>query len=201
MAHKQQKQFIETIKQKFSSAFNNNKVLDIGSFNVNGGEVGYFTNCEIIGLDIGPGPGVDVVCSAHEYNEVDNTFDTIISCECWEHNPFYKESILNAIRMLKPGGAFIFTCATTGRPVHGTLSQDKIDQGRGLTLQGNTFDEWVTMPNVSRKGWANEYYRNVTEEDIRSFLDLDNIFSEYCFEVNDEHCDLYFYGIKNKNKL
>jgi len=30
--------------------------------------------------------------------------------------------------MLKPGGYFIWTCATTGRPVHGTKSQDEIDK-------------------------------------------------------------------------
>jgi len=196
MAHKQQKDFIERTKQKFPKTFINKKVLNIGSFIVNSGEIEYFTDCEIIGLDIGPGPGVDVICSAHEYNKPDDTFDAIISCECWEHNPFYKESILNAIRMLKSGGAFIFTCATTGRPVHGTFSQDKIDQSKGQTLQGNTFDKWITMPNVSREDWDNEYYRNVTEKDVRSFLDLDDIFSEYCFEVNDEHHDLYFYGIK-----
>jgi SAM-dependent methyltransferase len=196
MAHKQQKDFIERTKQKFPKTFINKKVLNIGSFIINGSEIEYFTDCEIIGLDIGPGLGVDIVCSAHEYNEADETFDTIISCECWEHNPFYKESILNAIRMLKSGGAFIFTCATTGRPVHGTFSQDKIDQSKGQTLQGNTFDKWISMPNVSREDWDNEYYRNVTEKDVRSFLDLDDVFSEYCFEVNDEHHDLYFYGIK-----
>lgn len=196
MAHKQQKQFIEATRQKFPGAFRDVKVLNIGSFNVNGGENQYFTNCDITGLDIGPGLDVDVVCSAHEYDAPNETFNTIISCECWEHNPFYKESILNAIRMLKPGGFFIFTCATTGRPVHGTLSQDNIDQKAGQTLQGNKFNKWITMPNVSREGWDNEYYKNVTEDDIHSFLDVGNIFSSYEFEINEEHCDLYFWGIK-----
>lgn len=52
------------------------------------------------------------------------------------------------------------------------------------------------MPNVSREDWNNEYYRNVTEDDIRSFVNIDDVFSTYEFEVNTEHCDLYFYGIK-----
>lgn len=106
--HKEQINYLDKIKSKFPEAFRDRKVLDIGSFNVNGNEKPWFENCDFIGLDIGPGPGVDVVCPANEYNEPDNTFDTIISCECWEHNPFYKESILNAIRMLKSGGYFIF---------------------------------------------------------------------------------------------
>jgi len=196
MAHKEQKEYIDKIKQKFPQAFTNCKVLDIGSFDVNGNEKVWFENCNFIGLDIGPGKGVDVVCPANEYDAPDESFDTIISCECWEHNPYYKESILNAVRMLKSGGFFIFTCATTGRPVHGTASQDNIDRSRLVTSQGNPTTNWITMPNVSRENWDNEYYRNVTEEDIRDFLNVDSVFSDYKFEVNLDHFDLYFWGIK-----
>lgn len=196
MAHKEQIDYLNKIKVKFPEAFTNIKVLDIGSFDVNGNEKPWFDNCDFIGLDIGPGKGVDVVCPANEYDAPDESFDTIISCECWEHNPFYKESIQNAIRMLKPGGYFIFTCATTGRPVHGTKTQDKIDREKHVTSQGNSADNWITMPNVFREDWDSEYYKNVTEEDIRSCVNIDNIFSSYEFEVETKHCDLYFWGIK-----
>lgn len=196
MAHKEQKEFLNRMKEKFPNAFKNCKVLDIGSFDVNGNEKPWFDNCDFIGLDIGPGKGVDVVCPANEYDAPDEYFDTIISCECWEHNPFYKESIENAIRMLKKGGYFIFTCATTGRPVHGTKSQDLIDQKNKITLQGNPVDTWITMPNVTRENWDSEYYKNVTEKDIRSFLDIESTFEKFKFEVNESHCDLYFWGIK-----
>ena len=196
MAHKEQKEYIDKVKQLFPEAFTKCKVLDIGSFDVNGNEKVWFEDCDFIGLDIGPGKGVDVVCPANEYDAPDETFDTIISCECWEHNPYYKESILNAIRMLKSGGFFIFTCATTGRPVHGTATQDNIDKNRLVTSQGNSAVNWITMPNVSRDDWDNEYYKNVTEEDIREFLDIDSVFSKYQFEVNLDHFDLYFWGVK-----
>ena len=181
MAHKQQKEFLDKIKQKFPQAFKNKKVLDIGSFDVNGNEKPWFEDCDFIGLDIGPGGGVDIVCPANEYDAPDNHFDTIISCECWEHNPFYKESIQNAIRMLKSGGFFIFTCATTGRPVHGTKTQDKIDRENQKTAQGNTTNNWITMPNVFRENWDSEYYKNVTEKDIRECINVDFIFSMYEF--------------------
>tara|TARA_Y100000034_G_scaffold112577_1_gene146684 strand:+ start:561 stop:1154 length:594 start_codon:yes stop_codon:yes gene_type:complete len=196
MAHTEQKYYLHKIKNKFPNAFKNCKVLDIGSFDVNGNEEMYFNECEFIGLDIGPGKGVDVVCPANEYDAPDQSFDTVISCECWEHNPFYKESIQNAVRMLKSGGYFIFTCATTGRPVHGTTTQDKIDREKHVTSQGNSADNWVTMPNVFRVDWDSEYYRNVTEDDVRSSLDIDKVFSTYEFEVETNHCDLYFWGIK-----
>ena len=196
MAHIEQRQFILKTREKFPGVFSDRKVLNIGAFNVNGGEKEYFTDCNIIGLDIGHGKDVDVVCSAHEYDADDEYFDTIISCECWEHNPFYKESILNAVRMLRRGGCFIFTCATTGRPVHGTPDQDAIDKSRGKTAQGNIIDNWISMPNVLKEDWNNAYYQNVTEEDIRQFLDVDDIFSDYSFEVNTDHCDLYFWGFK-----
>ena len=77
--HKEQKDYLDKIKEKFPEAFKDRKVLDIGSFNVNGNEKPWFDNCDFIGLDLLLGPGVDVACPANEYNEADNTFDTIIS--------------------------------------------------------------------------------------------------------------------------
>ena len=97
---------------------------------------------------------------------------------------------MNAIRMLKPNGYFIWTCATTGRPVHGTLSQDEIDKSNKKTAQGNSVENWKTMPNVEREDWDNEYYKNVTEEDVREFCDIDFLFKNYEFEINENHSEL-----------
>lgn len=196
MAHKQQWDFCKKVKGVFPNHFTGVKVLDIGSFNVNGNEKFLFEDCDFIGLDIGPGDGVDVICPAQDFDAPNNFFDTIISCECWEHNPYYAESIQNAIRMLKSGGLFVFTCATTGRPVHGTATQDAIDRANTQTLQGTKIVEWKTMPNVSRKDWNSEYYKNITEQDIRLCVDVESVFDSYAFEVNTDHCDLYFWGIK-----
>ena len=188
MAHKQQWDFCNSVKHKFPQHFRNVKVLDIGSFDVNGNEAFLFQDSEFTGLDLGPGPGVDVVCPAQDYDAPNETYDTIISCECWEHNPYYAESIKNAVRMLKRNGLFLFTCATVGRPVHGVASLEEISKKSNTT--------WKTMPNVSRISWDNEYYKNLTETDIRSILDVEEVFSSYQFSVNQEHCDLYFWGIK-----
>jgi hypothetical protein len=43
--------------------------------------------------------------------------------------------------------------------------------------------------------WAN-YYKNLTEDDIRAVIDINNTFSSYGFEYEPVSCDLYFWGIK-----
>lgn len=188
MAHKEQWIFCNKVKDKFPEKFVNKKVLDIGSFDVNGNEEFLFDECDFYGLDLCPGDGVDIVCPAQEYDAPDEFYDTIISCECWEHNPFYRESIQNAIRLLKSGGLFLFTCATTGRPVHGIKSLENYSKTK--------YENWKTMPNVCKENWDNEYYMNLTEDDIRKVVNFDEVFSSYKFEIEKNHCDLYFWGIK-----
>jgi|TARA_R110000764_G_scaffold3051_1_gene12872 SAM-dependent methyltransferase len=188
MAHKQQNDYVNKIKSKFPNSFKNNKVLGIGTFNVVGTEDQYFDECDYQGLDLLPGEGVDIVCPAQEYNAPDNTFDTIISCECFEHNPYYKETMINAYRMLKSGGLMLLTMATTGRPEHGTARLE-IESKR-------KFPNWKTMPNVAKENWDNNYYRNVTEADILRIMDIKSLFINFEFEINEEHSDLYFWGIK-----
>lgn len=188
MAHKEQDNFINKIKEQIPQHFINQKVLGIGTFNVCGTEKDYFSQCDYSGLDLGPGDGVDIICPAQEYDAPDNTFDTIISCECFEHNPFWKETIDNSIRMLKPNGLLIFTCATEGRPVHGTTTSDAIDKLK--------YPNWKTMPNVSRDNWDNDYYMNLSISDFISVIDFDKYFTLYSFEIENNHHDLYFWGVK-----
>ena len=90
--------------------------------------------------------------------------------------------------MLKSGGLFLFTCATTGRPVHGIKSLEDESKLK--------YENWKTMPNVFCEDWDNDYYKNLTEEDIRECLDFDKEFEDYEFQVETDHCDLYFWGIK-----
>jgi len=188
MAHDEQWSFCEKVKARFNSNFVDCRVLDVGSFDVNGNEEFLFTNCEFHGLDLAPGNGVSIVCPAQEYDAPDNYYDTIISCECWEHNPYYEESILNCVRMLRSKGLFLFTCATTGRAPHGVgYLEDGCSQQH---------ENWKSLPNTYIENWDHDYYKNVTENDIRKFLDLDLIFEDYYFEVEKDHCDLYFWGIK-----
>ena len=188
MAHKEQINYVNKVKNKFPHFFNKQKVLGVGTFNVCGTEGVFFDDCNYSGLDLGPGEGVDIVCPAQDYDAPNASYDTIISCECFEHNPYYKETIQNIVRLLKPGGMFLFTCATTGRPVHGTKSLEDKSKKK--------WPNWKTMPNVVCENWNNDYYRNLTESDIRECINIDEVFSKYEFEVETNHCDLFFWGIK-----
>lgn len=176
MAHPEQLVFIHEVKQKYPKYFQNTSVLEVGSLNINGTVRQFFEDCFYIGLDVAPGPDVDVVCLGHEYKVASNTFDVLVSTECFEHDPYWEKTFLNMFRLCKNDGLLMFTCATTGRQEHGTSKS--LPESSPLTIQ---------------KGW--EYYRNLTEEDFRRF-DLRNMFSRYEFSVNHEHHDLYFYGIK-----
>jgi hypothetical protein len=93
---------------------------------------------------------------------------------------YYARTIQNMIRLLKCGGLMVFTCASTGRHEHGTLR--------------TTPDNAPFLSNISEK-WGN-YYKNLTEDDIRSVIDVNNIFSDFGFEYEPVTCDLYFWGIK-----
>jgi hypothetical protein len=68
MAHKQQIEFCQKIKNSHSSFFSNKRVLDVGSLDVNGNNRYLFDNCEYTGIDIGNGKNVDIVWCEHEKN-------------------------------------------------------------------------------------------------------------------------------------
>jgi len=175
MAHPSQRQWCEDTRKLFPDYFENKRVLDVGSLDINGSNKDLFNNCNYIGIDVGEGKNVDVVCKAHEYKA--EPFDVIISTECFEHDMHIDKTLSNIMSLLKSGGLFLFTCATTGRLPHGCSQRSPWDSP--LTME---------LPD-----WNHEYYRNLTEEDIRSMIDMSQ-FSEFKFDVNG--LDLRFYGIK-----
>jgi SAM-dependent methyltransferase len=179
MAHDAQREFVGYLLNRYPGYFTEKKVLEVGSLNLNGTVRDFFTNCDYTGLDVGPGLCVDVVCSGHEYDAPDNSFDTICSLECFEHNPYWVETFANMIRMCRPGGLVFFTCATTGRAEHGTVSSGSIGES----------------PLTINLGW--EYYRNLTQEDFLENFDMPKYFSEYYFVTNPAAFDLYFFGVKS----
>ncbi len=120
MAHFQQLQFVREVKAGLPSFFSNKKVLEIGSWDVNGSVRSNFSNCDYIGVDIAEGTGVDLVSKGEDLTLADNEFDVVISCECFEHNFEWVKTFNNMIRMLKPDGLCVVTCATLGRSEHGT---------------------------------------------------------------------------------
>lgn len=179
MSHIQQVDFCSSIKRRFPEYFRDAMILDIGSLDINGNNHYLFEDVLYLGVDIARGRNVDFICRGHELSLPDCTFDLIVSTECFEHDQYYPDTLRNICRLLKPGGMFLFTCATTGRPEHGT---------RRTTPQD--------APLLAGYGEWQDYYANLTEEDVRAAINIDEIFVSYEFSVNAESCDLYFWGIK-----
>ena len=175
MAHLQQAQFVDNLRLKLPGYFKNTKVLEIGSLNINGSVRSFFEGCDYIGIDLEEGPGVDIVCAGQDFQAPLQSFDVVCSLECFEHNPFWLETFVNMARLCRPGGLIFFTCATTGRPEHGTARTTPQDS-----------------PFTVNAGW--DYYRNLTERDFRQQIYFDALFQYSYFSVGASTRDLYFYG-------
>lgn len=178
MSHYEQVLFCEEVKKRFPSFFGGTRVLDIGSLDINGSNRYLFEGCSYIGLDIGKGPNVDVVCIAHEFEEPDGSFDVVLSTNCFEHDRYFPKTIANMVRLVRSGGLMFFTCKTTGGGEHGTVATDSF-----------------SSPFTSQiDGWK-DYYGNVDEVMVREAVDVDACFTEYQFDVNDVF-DITFWGLR-----
>jgi SAM-dependent methyltransferase len=173
VAHQQQRDFLQSLKEKRPDFFHGVRVLEIGSLNINGTVRDFFQPADYVGVDVAPGPGVDVVALGENLDYSDNSFDVAISAECFEHNPEWAATFANMHRIAKT--AVIFTCASEGRPEHGT--HDNHPDSSPLTL------EW-------------DYYRNLTAADFEQAFDIPAMFTEHVFEYNPASHDLYFWGVK-----
>lgn len=91
-------------------------VLEVGSYDVNGGVRESFPDMHYVGLDMREGPGVDVVADI-VYDGVPSIYNTVLCLETLEH---VREPWLALERMhgaLLPGGAFIGSWVCSW-PVH-----------------------------------------------------------------------------------
>ena len=174
MAHGEQMDFCKSVKQRFPEHFKNKKVLDVGSQDINGNNIYIFEDSEVLGIDLGPVNNVNLVCHGADLDHENETYDTVISTEAFEHDARFKESLENIVRLLKPNGMFLFTCAAPGRPEHGT-------HGAVSWASPHTLD----------------FYQNRSEEDVRALIDIDGVFPQHEFSLNPiGSMDLYFWGIK-----
>lgn len=89
----------------FSSSL---KILDVGSYGVNGTYKEIFThsNVSYLGLDVDHGPNVDFVPNnLYRWDELDtDSFDVVISGQAFEHIEFFWVTISEMTRVLKKDG-------------------------------------------------------------------------------------------------
>lgn len=177
MAHVQQAEFVEIVRQHLPRFFTGTSVIEIGSLDINGSVRSQFSARRYVGVDLAPGPGVDLVSLGHEVDFPSGSFDCAVSLECFEHNPSWAETFVNMLRLTRPGGLVLVSCATTGRREHGTPRSAP-----------------ESSPFTVARGWS--YYRNLRERDFVERVDLAAWLSDWRFMVAHESYDLYFVGLR-----
>lgn len=178
MAHLQQTLFVQTIIENLEF----NSVLELGSYNVNGSirkVIGEKTR--YIGVDLKESPTVDHVYDGVNL-ELNEIFDLVLCCEVFEHDPHHLNTFKNMYNHLSKDGVFIFTCASTGRPEHGTERTNVLDS-----------------PGTNDLGW--NYYKNLTSSTFERNFELKDMFSNYRFVYHKTTQDLYFLGVKGDINL
>lgn len=139
--------------------------LDIGGRDVNGSARDHFPLTVWAGLDIRPGPGVDIVEDATVWRADDPVWDFVLSTECLEHVENWRGIVACAASALRPDGYMLafFTAASTGRGAHGASG------------------EHVPPPG--------EWYGNVDPEDLRAAMS--EHFEDVHVEYNPNPGDVY----------
>jgi SAM-dependent methyltransferase len=177
MAHFQQLQFVAMVARHMTANWAGHSVVEIGSANVNGSIRPFFQGSQYTGVDLTEGAGVEVIASGDEVALPSDSVDLTISCECFEHNPRWRETFVNMHRMTRAGGVLVVTCASRGRLEHGTTRTRPFDS-----------------PGTITSGW--DYYRNLNREDFERQLPLASMFESHAFFRNEVSKDLYFVGRK-----
>lgn len=75
---------------------------------------------EYVGVDLTPGPGVDLVCSAEDLTSVFSAdhFDVVLSTEMLEHVRDWKKVLAAIKAVCRPGGIVVLTTRSLGYPFH-----------------------------------------------------------------------------------
>jgi 2-polyprenyl-3-methyl-5-hydroxy-6-metoxy-1,4-benzoquinol methylase len=97
------------------------KVLEVGSFNVNGSVRPYIESREpaaYVGLDMREGPGVDVMWNCEHLDKLGIECDLVVSTEMLEHAQNWRECMTQMAQIVAPGGLLLITTVSPGFPYH-----------------------------------------------------------------------------------
>lgn len=120
---------IKFIQENIGPEIRNGRVIELGSYNVNGTARQHVLTCEpelYLGVDIRPcdhGAGcgcVDLVMPAEKIDVVlgREDFDVVICTEMLEHSLNWKKVLVNANYLLRDHGKLILTTRSPGFPYH-----------------------------------------------------------------------------------
>jgi hypothetical protein len=90
-------------------------ILEVGSYQVMGQEAiadlrGLFPGREYYGLDMRPGPGVDLVEDVQRLSLPDESVGTVLALSTFEHVGRFWRGFDEVFRVLRPDGAFFVCC-------------------------------------------------------------------------------------------
>lgn len=125
--------WLADIKAQRPELFSGVRVLECGSYDINGSARLLFEGCEYVGLDWRSGPGVDIVGLVHTYRS-DRPFDVVLSTEMLEHDPYWPGSLWSMTAALRPGGTLLLSWATPARGRHEVDCSPKVDHYQGLDV-------------------------------------------------------------------
>lgn len=184
--HPEATEFLKRVKCLMPQFFTNTTIIDIGAGDINGNNRHLFINPQkYVGVDVAVGLNVDLVCKGKDVPTDMGLFDVVISSECFEHDNQVSQTLHRILSLVKPGGLFVFTCASTNRVEHGT----KRSKNEDSLSQKLLFDH--------RQEWYPNYYQNLTMEDIAKMVEFQAYFDTVHMEYNAGAKDLYFFGIRN----
>lgn len=104
--HLESYKVMEYFVKKYLDANTEYSILDIGSYDVSGSYKNLFYNrkWQYSGLDIVPGPNVDIVAVSSYNFGIEQKFDIVVSGNCLEHVEAPWLWIREVERIIKPGG-------------------------------------------------------------------------------------------------
>lgn len=118
-------------------------VVEFGARDINGSPRSLFAARAYTGIDLTPGPGVDLVADARTWTP-DAPVDAVVCAEVAEHCPQPCRLVEAAYRALVPGGVLILTAAAPPRAPHSAV------------------DGGMIRPD--------EHYANIEPDDLRRWL-------------------------------
>lgn len=119
------------------------KVVEFGSYNVNGTLKPIFKDCNYVGIDMSTGPNVDIVCNGDSTPFETNSVDVVVSSSNFEHDDCFWMTFLEMARITKPGG-FIYINAPSSGPYHSYPG----DSWRFYADSGKALSKWVNKHGI-----------------------------------------------------
>ena len=117
--HFENRLFWQRCSERYPRYFNDpSKVIEFGSYNINGTIRDWCKCSDYTGIDWIAGPCVDLISLAHEVPFGSEAFDTVLSASMLEHDPYWEKSLAKMVEVMKEDGIFAISWGAARNPTH-----------------------------------------------------------------------------------